>query len=91
MPVRSQEIELVDLIERHSLGVASYRGDRFGGDLEIPLAMFSIAESVFLKIESRGWFFDEAGWIELPASPPAFVESFRSDRELEYGCRLDAA
>jgi LmbE family N-acetylglucosaminyl deacetylase len=91
MPVRSQGIELVDLIERHSLGVASYRGDRFGGDLEIPLAMFSIAESVFLKIESRGWFFDEAGWIELPASPPAFVESFRSDRELEYGCRLDAA
>ena len=88
MPVRSQEIELVDLIERHSLAVASYRGDKFGGELEIPLAMFSVAEAVFLKIENRGWFFDEAGWIEVPPPPLAFIEPFRGHRELEYGCRL---
>jgi LmbE family N-acetylglucosaminyl deacetylase len=85
VPVRSQEIELVDLIESHSLGVASYCGDRFGGELEIPLAMFSVAEPVFLKIESRGWFFDEAGWIELPHSPQLSPNHSEADRELNLG------
>jgi LmbE family N-acetylglucosaminyl deacetylase len=66
LPVQTGEIELRDLNARRLILVANYCGNRFGGELEIPLAIFCREHPLFLKLERRGWFFDEAGWIEVP-------------------------
>jgi LmbE family N-acetylglucosaminyl deacetylase len=66
MPVPTGKAELMDLNTRCSRLITRYSGNRFGGELEIPLAIFSPEHPLFLKLERRGWFFDEAGWIEIP-------------------------
>jgi LmbE family N-acetylglucosaminyl deacetylase len=48
-------------------GVSRYRGNNLGGEIEIPLGFFDESCRLFLKLERRSWFFDEAGWIEVPA------------------------
>lgn len=64
VPVRPSVVELVDCDRCERLHVAQYRCDAFAGEFAIPLDLFSPAHAVFVKLERRLWFFDEAGWLE---------------------------
>ena len=48
-------------------GEARLRGGRRGGTVEMPLAALAPADRLFVKVERPFGFFDEAGWIEVPA------------------------
>jgi LmbE family N-acetylglucosaminyl deacetylase len=78
VPARSSRVELLDSVTLNRIAVARYHGDAFSGDLRIPLSIFSPAHAVFVKLERRSWFFDEAGWLEVPPARSAqIVESSR--------------
>jgi LmbE family N-acetylglucosaminyl deacetylase len=66
LPVRSSDIEISDCATKRRLGWARYYGNAFAGELTIRIDTFSPAHALFLKLERRSWFFDEAGWIEIP-------------------------
>ena len=74
VPVRPSVVELVDCDSCERLHVAQYRGDAFAGEFAIPLDVFSSVHALFVKLERRLWFFDEAGWLEtrpvIADSPP---------------------
>jgi hypothetical protein len=65
-------VELFDCHSCKPISVAQYHGDCFAGEFAIPLDVFSPAHALFVKLERRLWFFDEAGWLE---TPPASAES----------------
>ncbi len=67
-PVRSSYVGMFDCVTNQRLGLARYRGSAFGGELTIPIDIFSPAHALFVKLERRLWFFDEVGWLEIP--PP---------------------
>ena len=64
VPVHPSAVELVDCSTCEPIGVAQYDGDAFAGEFAIPLHVFSHAHAIFVKLERRSWFFDEAGWLE---------------------------
>jgi LmbE family N-acetylglucosaminyl deacetylase len=68
LPVRSCRIELRDAATERSAGRARYLGNAFAGELTIPIDNFSSDPALFVKLERRSWFFDEAGWLEIPAA-----------------------
>jgi LmbE family N-acetylglucosaminyl deacetylase len=68
LPVRSCRIELRDATTERCVGMARYRGNAFAGELTIPVDTFSSDPALFVKLERRSWFFDEAGWLEIPAA-----------------------
>ena len=53
--------------------MAQYRGNAFIGQLTIPLSIFSSAHAIFVKLERRSWFFDEAGWLDVSPTPDGQV------------------
>ena len=69
LPGCSADLEMLDCATNHSIGVARYRGHRFGGEFTLPLHLFSPIHDLFIKVDRRSWFFDEAGWIEIPSVP----------------------
>jgi LmbE family N-acetylglucosaminyl deacetylase len=85
VPVRSSRVEMFDCVTDERLDAARYRGDAFAGELAIPVDIFSPARALFVKLERRSWFFDEAGWLELPPavdSEPLAAEASAA----EYAC-----
>jgi LmbE family N-acetylglucosaminyl deacetylase len=68
VPVRSGRIEMRAVGSEQRIGAAQYRRNGFGGVLTIPIDIFSPAHALFVKLERRSWFFDEAGWLEIPAA-----------------------
>jgi LmbE family N-acetylglucosaminyl deacetylase len=66
VPARSSGVEMLDSASPDDVTEAQYRGNAFAGQLTIPLSIFSSASAVFVKLERRSWFFDEAGWLEIP-------------------------
>jgi len=69
LPGCSADVEMLDCATNHSIGIARYRGHPFGGELTLPLHLFSPIHDLFIKVDRRSWFFDEAGWIEIPSVP----------------------
>ncbi len=69
LPSCSADLEMLDCATNHSIGIALYRGHRFGGEFTLPLHLFSPIHDLFIKVDRRSWFFDEAGWIEIPSVP----------------------
>jgi LmbE family N-acetylglucosaminyl deacetylase len=69
LPGCSADLEMLDCARNHSIGIARYRGHPFGGRLTLPLDPFSPLHELFVKVDRRSWFFDEAGWIEIPTVP----------------------
>ena len=63
-PVHPSAVELIDCSTCEPIRVAQYDGDAFAGEFAIPLDIFSPAHAIFVKLERRSWFFDEAGWLE---------------------------
>ena len=45
---------------------ATFACNAFAGQLTIPLSIFSSVSAIFVKLERRSWFFDEAGWLDIP-------------------------
>jgi len=68
IPVRSPRPELLDCSNLERVAIAQYHGGVFGGELAIPTDMFSTAHAMFVKLQARSWFFDEAGWLEVPSA-----------------------
>jgi LmbE family N-acetylglucosaminyl deacetylase len=66
VPVRSSCVEMFDCVTDERLDAGRYHGDAFLGEVAIPIDIFSPADTLFVKLERRSWFFDEAGWLELP-------------------------
>jgi hypothetical protein len=64
VPLHPSAVELVDCGTCEPIRVAQYDGDAFAGEFAIPLDVFSPAHAIFVKLERRLWFFDEAGWLE---------------------------
>jgi len=73
VPVRSSRVEILDPAYLSQVAVAQYRGDAFTGQLNVPLSGFSAARALFVKLERRSWFFDEAGWLEIPPARSAQI------------------
>ena len=69
LPSRSADLEVLDCATNRSIGIARYRRHPFAGELTLPLHLFSPIHDLFIKVDRRSWFFDEAGWIEIPGVP----------------------
>ena len=69
LPGCSADLKMLDCATNHSIGIARYRGTLFAGELTLPLDLFSPVHDLFVKVDRRSWFFDEAGWIEIPGVP----------------------
>lgn len=67
-PVRSSRAQMFDCITGGYFGTARYCGNIFAGELAIPTNVFSPVRALFVKLERRSCFFDEAGWLEVPAT-----------------------
>jgi LmbE family N-acetylglucosaminyl deacetylase len=57
--------DVKDALTAEKKGLASLRGDRRGGTVELPLASLPDAGRLFVKLERRFGFFDEGGWLEV--------------------------
>jgi len=68
VPARYSPAEMLDSGTLESVAVAQYRGNAFKGELAIPIDIFSPTHAIFVKLERRSWFFDEAGWLEVPSA-----------------------
>jgi LmbE family N-acetylglucosaminyl deacetylase len=66
VPARSLRVEMLDSASLDYVAQARYCGNAFAGQLTIPVSIFSSGSAIFLKLERRSWFFDEAGWVEIP-------------------------
>jgi LmbE family N-acetylglucosaminyl deacetylase len=75
IPVRSPRPELLDCGNLERLAIAQYHGGAFAGELAIPIDMFSHAHALFVKLQGRSCFFDEAGWLEVPSARPVQVKA----------------
>ncbi len=68
LPGRSTKIDLIDCATGEIACVGRYQGDAFSAEIFLALIGFAVNRALFLKLDRRVWFFDEAGWIEI-ASP----------------------
>jgi len=69
LPGCSADLEMLDCATSRSIGIARYRGHPFAGKFTLPLHLFSPIHDLFIKVDRRLWFFDEAGWTEIPGVP----------------------
>lgn len=67
LPGRSDRISLLDCGSNEVAGIGSYRGDAFRAEILLPLTGLATSQPLYLKLDRRVWFFDEAGWVEVPA------------------------
>jgi LmbE family N-acetylglucosaminyl deacetylase len=84
VPARSSSVEMLDPASLDRVAMAQYRGNAFIGQLTIPGSVFSSAHAIFLKLERRSWFFDEAGWLDVPPAPSAQIAE-PEERAVEAG------
>jgi LmbE family N-acetylglucosaminyl deacetylase len=84
MSARSSRIKVLDLASLDSVAEGQYRGNALAGQLTIPVSIFSSASAIFVKVERRSWFFDEAGWLELPPAESQPIAEPQRD-EVEAG------
>lgn len=70
LPGRSVKIDLIDGATGEIWSVGRYQGDAFRAEIVLPLRGFATHRPVFVKLDRRVWFFDEAGWLEIGAASP---------------------
>jgi len=75
IPARASAFDVRDVRTGRVMTRGRYWGGAFAGNLEVPLTTFAPDRPLFIKAERRGWFFDEAGWLEL--GPCAVQEGWR--------------
>jgi LmbE family N-acetylglucosaminyl deacetylase len=69
LPRCSADVEMSDCATNQRIAIVRYRGHPFAGEFALPLHLFSPIHDLFIKIDRRSWFFDKAGWIEIPGVP----------------------
>jgi hypothetical protein len=69
IPSCSADFEMLDCTTNRRVANGRYLGHPFAGEFALPLHRFSPLHDLFIKVDRRSWFFDEAGWIEIPAVP----------------------
>jgi len=79
VPARSSRIKILDSASLDSVAEGQYRGNALAGQLTIPVSIFSSASAIFVKLERRSWFFDEAGWLELPPAESQPIPELQRD------------
>jgi hypothetical protein len=84
VPARSSRVEMLDSASPDDVAGARYYGNAFAGQLTIPVSSFSSASAIFVKLERRSWFFDEAGWLEIPPAKSRPIPEPQRD-EVEAG------
>ena len=67
LPGRSTRLDLIDRATGAITRVGRYHGDAFQAEISLPLIGFAVNQPIFMKLDRRVWFFDEAGWIEIPS------------------------
>jgi LmbE family N-acetylglucosaminyl deacetylase len=67
LPGRTCRIGMFECSSGRRRAVGRYRGNAFTGEFAIPLDTCSSEQALFVKLERRSLFFDEAGWLEIPA------------------------
>ena len=70
LPGHSTKIDLIDCATGAIACVGRYQGDAFSAEILLPMHGFAISRAVFVKLDRRVWFFDEAGWIEIASLIP---------------------
>ena len=70
LPRRTARIDLIDCATGAIASVGRYLGDAFRAEILLPTHGFAFSRSLFVKLDRRAWFFDEAGWLEVRASIP---------------------
>lgn len=76
LPGRSSKLDLIECASGAIACVGRYHGDAFTAEISLPMHGFAESRALFVKLDRRVWFFDEAGWIEIPA-PAAKVAAAR--------------
>ena len=84
VPTRSSRVEMLDSASLDDVAGARYYGNAFAGQLTIPVSIFSSTSAIFVKLERRSWFFDEAGWLEIPPAKSRPIPEPQRD-EVEAG------
>jgi LmbE family N-acetylglucosaminyl deacetylase len=83
IPRHAGRVEMRDVAGGWRVGLAEYRGDGFAGQLTVPTDSFSPAHALFVKVERpRFWFFDEAGWLEIPPTETLSAPSAQFVRQV---------
>jgi len=70
LPWRSATVNVRDGVSGAVITQARFCGNRRQGEILLPLSALPPAERVFIKVDRRFGFFDEAGWREVPLSQP---------------------
>ena len=70
LPGRTVKIDLIDCATGDIACVGAYHGDAFRADILLPMHDFALSRAVFVKLDRRVWFFDEAGWLEIGSPVP---------------------
>lgn len=84
VPSCSADFEMLDCTTNRSVGIGRYLGNSFAGELTLPLHLFSPAHDLFIKVDRRFWFLDEAGWIQIPTVPDLTKVSLVHDSAEAY-------
>ena len=71
LPGRSSRLDLIDQATGEIAGVGRYRGDAFRAQISLATHSFASHRALYLKLNRRIWFFDEAGWLALDPLSPA--------------------
>src|SRR5216684_383924 len=66
LPGKSAAVTVRDTVSGAVRTQGCFRGTRRQGTLTLPLSALSAVEQMFVKLERRFGFFDEAGWREIP-------------------------
>jgi LmbE family N-acetylglucosaminyl deacetylase len=70
LPGRCARLDLVDCATGAIGSAGWYHGDAFRAEILLPLDGFAASRSLYVKLNRRVWFFDEAGWHEIGALLP---------------------
>ena len=65
LPARTSKLDLIDCATREIAGIGRYQGDAFRAEILLPAHTFASDRSLYLKLDRRVWFFDEAGWVGI--------------------------
>jgi LmbE family N-acetylglucosaminyl deacetylase len=68
LPGRRARLDLIDFANGDIAGIGRYEGDAFRAEILLPMNGFASGRSVFVKLDRRVWFFDEAGWLEIASA-----------------------
>jgi LmbE family N-acetylglucosaminyl deacetylase len=83
LPSQTSRVEMFDCATGAFFGFARHWANAFAAELAIPITLFSSARAIFVKLQRRFWFFDEAGWLEVPGAILPLTATARPESNVE--------